>query len=166
MVFNQWLAPASIKQNPAFMPEAVPLITFIPSGCSHRRPWIWERIWLNLLCGRRRSQLSLVKVPIIWKVANCLENRKDFKDLINLKSLLFIARLNSNQFVGTQRVCDDSVRCVCVWELQKQSVDKTISWKTKCRVVRCSKVQSQSYTRSRDKSADIELKGRLKHSNR
>ena len=114
MVFNQWLAPASIKQNPAFMPEAVPLITFIPSGCSHRRPWIWERIWLNLLCGRRRSQLSLVKVPIIWKVANCLENRKEFKDLINLKSLLFIARLNSNQFVGTQRVCDVSVRCVYV----------------------------------------------------
>ena len=51
-------------------------------------------------------------LPIIRKVANCLGNRKDFKDLINLKSLLFIARLNSNQFVGTQRVCDDSVRCV------------------------------------------------------
>ena len=43
MVFNQWLAPTSIKQNPAFMPEAVPLTTFIPYGCSHRRPWIWEK---------------------------------------------------------------------------------------------------------------------------
>ena len=46
------------------------------------------------------------------RVLHRVGNRKDFKDLINLKSFLFIARLNSNQFVGTQRVCDDSVRCV------------------------------------------------------
>ena len=48
---------------------------------------------------RKRENLKLKfkieMLPIIRKVANCLGNRKDFKDLINLKSILFIARLNS-----------------------------------------------------------------------
>ena len=116
------VSPYQHKTESCYIPEAVPLITFIPQVAVTEGREYGKRIWLNLLSWRKRSQFW--NVPIIWKVANCLGNRKDFKDLINLKSLLFITRLNSNQFVGTQRVCDDSVRCVCVWELQKQSVVK------------------------------------------
>ena len=67
-----------------------------------------------------------------------MENRKDFKDLINLKSLLFIARLNSNQFVGTQRVCDVSVRCVyvrttvCIINLKSLSSQPDLRCQTVC----------------------------------
>ena len=52
MVFNQWLAPASIKQNPAFMPEAVPLITFIPQ--------------VAVTDGREYGKSNLVKF-VEWK---------------------------------------------------------------------------------------------------
>ena len=59
-----------------------------------------------------KLKYKIEMLPIIRKVANCLENRKDFKDLINLKSFLFIARLNSNQ-LWELSVCA-TIQCV-VW---------------------------------------------------
>ena len=79
-----------------------------------------KEIWFKFVEWKKKKPI-LVKVPIIWKVANCLENRKDFKDLINLKSFLFIARLNSNQ-LWELSVCARIQCVVCVCENYKSKV--------------------------------------------
>ena len=66
-------------------------------------------------------KFKIEMLPIIRKVANCLGNRKDFKDLINLKSFLFIARLNSNQ-LWELSVCATIQCVVCVCENYKSKV--------------------------------------------
>ena len=108
------VSPYQHKTESCYIPEAVPLITFIPQVAVTDGREYGKRENLKL-------KFKIEMLPIIRKVANCLENRKEFKDLINLKSFLFIARLNSNQ-LWELSVCATIQCVVCVCENYKSKV--------------------------------------------
>ena len=119
MVFNQWLAPASIKQNPAFMPEAVPLITFIPSGCRHRRPWIWEKKNLVLgnanrkecanLCRKKMSSPPKEWINLVWLVICGAKQRNAQINVCNASGF------KSNDVVSMRKMAFAKTCFISVW---------------------------------------------------